>query len=103
MVSAIARSAGSVKNAWWPVMTTFGNVSSRAKTSSAMISLEWSREKAVLLLVNVQADAAETAGLERLDDVARVDQRAAAGVHEQRAGAHQREPLGAGSGGASRR
>ena len=40
VVSAIARNAGSVKYAWCPVITTFGNVSSRAKTSSAMISLE---------------------------------------------------------------
>ena len=61
-------SASWVRNAWWAVMSTLGNVSRRANTSSVMTSLERSSKKSVgLLLVDVERERADPAALEPVD------------------------------------
>ena len=50
VVPAIFNKAYRVKKAWWPVMMTFGKVSSRANTSSLRITLSDLRRKSLLSL-----------------------------------------------------
>ncbi len=86
VASAIAVMASSVRKAWWPVTRTFGNVSSRAKTSSLQhLSGTVLEEQGFLAFVDIEGEMAELAALERCDGGIRVQERAAAGVQEHEA------------------
>ena len=78
---AMFSKASRVKNAWWPVMITLGKVSSRREYVVAKDQPGAVFEKDLFfLLVNIEAEIANFATLQRFDNRDGVKQRAATGV-----------------------
>src|SRR5262249_3632029 len=67
VVAAMFSKASCVKKAWWPVMITFGKVSSRANTSSLRISPRAIFEEDLFfLLVHIEAEVTDLAARRQL-------------------------------------
>ena len=83
VVAAMFSKASRVKKAWWPVTITFGNVSSRANTSSRNDQTGTIFEKDFFFLfVNVEPEITDLAALQRFDHCDSIEQCAATGVDE---------------------